>query len=52
MTADNHRANFAEFLAALDAGRQPPISGREARKAVEIILAIYESSKSGKTVSL
>jgi UDP-N-acetyl-2-amino-2-deoxyglucuronate dehydrogenase len=52
MTADNHRANFAEFLAALDAGKEPPISGREARKAVEIILAVYESSKTGRPVSL
>jgi predicted dehydrogenase len=47
LTADGHRDNFAGFLAALDAGKEPPISGREARKAVAIILAIYESAKRG-----
>jgi len=52
MTADNHRANFADFLAALDEGREPPISGAEARKAVAIILAIYESARTGKPVEL
>ncbi len=52
MTADNHRANFADFLAALDEGKEPPISGAEARKAVAIILAIYESARTGKPVEL
>lgn len=47
VTADGHRDNFAEFLAALDAGRSPTIDGPEARKAVEIILAIYESARRG-----
>ena len=28
------------------------VDGREGRKAVEIILAIYQSSKAGKTVHL
>lgn len=52
MTADGHRANFADFLAAVEAGREPPISGREARKAVAIILAIYESARTGKPVEV
>jgi UDP-N-acetyl-2-amino-2-deoxyglucuronate dehydrogenase len=47
MTADDHRENFAEFLAAIDEGRTPAIDGREARKAVQIILAIYESARQG-----
>jgi UDP-N-acetyl-2-amino-2-deoxyglucuronate dehydrogenase len=44
---EGHRAVFAEFLAALDAGRSPPIDGHEARKAVAIILAVYESARNG-----
>jgi predicted dehydrogenase len=52
MTADLHEANFADFLKALDDKRQPTIGGAEARKAVQIILAIYESAKAGKPVEI
>jgi len=52
MTADGHRDNFASFLAALDANRRPEIDGAEARKAVAIILAVYESARTGKAVEL
>lgn len=52
MTHALHQANFADFLAALDAKAQPTISGLEARKAVQIILAVYESAKSGKPVEI
>lgn len=47
LDSEGHRAAFAEFLAALESGRSPPIDGREARKAVSIILAIYESARRG-----
>ncbi len=52
LTADNHRANFADFLEAVEQKREPTISGREARKSVEIILGIYRSAQTGKTVEL
>lgn len=52
LTADCHRANFADFLDSVDKGTEPPVSGRDARKAVEIILAVYESARSGKTVEM
>lgn len=52
MTADGHRDNFASFLSALDAGRVPDIDGTEARKAVQIILAIYRAAQTGETVTL
>ena len=42
-----HRAVFAEFLAALESGGTPPIDGAEARKAVAIVLAVYESARLG-----
>ena len=47
-----HQRQFEDFLAAVRQGKQPRIDGAEGRKSVEIILAIYESAKSGKRVSL
>lgn len=47
VTADGHRAVFADFLAALDRGEAPAIDGCESRKAVSIIRAIYESAERG-----
>lgn len=51
-TVDCHRENFIEFLKAVEKGEEPPVSGREARKVVEVILAIYESARTGKAVEL
>ncbi len=48
-----HQAVFEDFVAALKAGRQPDIDGVESRKAVEIILAVYESARrNGASVEL
>lgn len=47
-----HQKQFEDFLAAI-AGRKPPaVDGASARKSVEIILAIYESSWTGRRVTL
>ncbi|MEM7252667.1 MAG: Gfo/Idh/MocA family oxidoreductase [Pseudomonadota bacterium] len=47
-----HHAVFREFLDALNAGVEPRINGAESRKAVSLILAIYESSqKNGAPVA-
>ena len=40
------------FLDAIESGEDFWIDGREARKAVEVILAIYESAKTQKPVKL
>ena len=40
------------MLTAIANDGQPMVDGHEARKAVAVINAIYESSKSGKPVSL
>ena len=40
------------FLEALDSGEKFWIDGREARKAVEVILAVYKSAKEQKLVTL
>jgi predicted dehydrogenase len=47
-----HRRQFEEFIAALDEDRSPLVDGPEAKKAVEIIQAIYTSAKKSKPVQL
>jgi len=47
-----HRRQFEEFICALDEGRPSLVDGREAKKAVEIIQAIYTSAGKGKAVQL
>ncbi len=49
---EGHRHEFASFLEALDEGRRPFPDGRDARHAVEVILAIYEAARSKRVVSL
>ena len=46
-----HRRQLKEIFAALRAGREPPISGEEARKAVEIVLGIYRSAAKEERVT-
>jgi predicted dehydrogenase len=41
---ENHTRNFRAFLNALDEGRRFEIDGAEARKAVALILAVYEAA--------
>ena len=52
ITHQNHTRNFKAFLDALDSGEDFRIDGREARKAVEVILAVYKSAKDRKPVKL
>jgi UDP-N-acetyl-2-amino-2-deoxyglucuronate dehydrogenase len=49
---EGHRRQFQEFITALDEGRPPLVDGPEAKKAVEIIQAIYTSAEKGKPVQL
>ena len=42
-----HRANLEEAVAAIRAGKQPAVNGAEGRKAVELILALYQSAQAG-----
>jgi UDP-N-acetyl-2-amino-2-deoxyglucuronate dehydrogenase len=49
---ENHRRNFRAFLDALDKDEPFLISGPEARKAVEVILAIYASARQQRAVSI
>jgi len=52
ITHENHTRNFKAFLDALESSEEFRIDGREARKAVEVILAIYKSAKEQKPVKL
>ncbi len=47
-----HVAVVQDFVDAVREGREPAVTGREARKAVDIILAAYESSQTGRAVEL
>jgi len=47
-----HMEQIKDFVKAIQTGTAPKITGDEGRKAVEIILAIYQSAWTGKRVSL
>ncbi len=47
-----HRRNFKTFIDTLESGKDFALSGTEARKAVELILAIYKAAKDQKLVKL
>jgi predicted dehydrogenase len=47
-----HARQLADFVQAIEQGREPLVDGREGRRAVEVILAIYRSAEEGRAVSL
>jgi UDP-N-acetyl-2-amino-2-deoxyglucuronate dehydrogenase len=47
-----HLFQIRDFVAAVHEGRAPAIDGREGRKAVALVHAIYESAKRGTTVTV
>jgi predicted dehydrogenase len=52
ITHIGHRDQLADFLRAIDSNSSPIVDGREGRKSVEIIRAIYRSAKTGMMVRL
>jgi predicted dehydrogenase len=50
--ASPHRRVFEDFVAALDVGRPPRVDGREGRRSVALIEAMYASSRTGQPVDL
>lgn len=48
----NHRRQLENLINGLETDDSHLVDGREGRKAVEIILAIYESSREGRIVEL
>ena len=49
---EGHRRQLADFVEAVRGNRAPKVDGREGRKSVDLICAIYESNRSGKVVEL
>lgn len=47
-----HRQLIRDLSLALREGRAPTIPGAEARRAVQLVLAIYEAARTGRTVTL
>jgi UDP-N-acetyl-2-amino-2-deoxyglucuronate dehydrogenase len=47
-----HARNISSFINSVDTGLPFEVDGTEARKAVEIVLAIYASAREGKAVFL
>ena len=47
-----HRRQLADFIDAVTTGRAPRVGTTEARTALSVILAIYESAASGRPVTL
>jgi predicted dehydrogenase len=45
---EHHRAVLADFLDAIENGRDPKVTGREALKVHRLIDAILESSRTGR----
>jgi predicted dehydrogenase len=52
ITHAGHRDQLADFLQAIDDSRPAAVDGREGRRSVEIIRAIYESARTESTVRL
>ncbi|MCX7781797.1 MAG: Gfo/Idh/MocA family oxidoreductase [Negativicutes bacterium] len=48
----NHRAQLQDIIRAIDQGRQSLVNGDEGLKSLEIVLGIYESSRTGQKVQL
>lgn len=52
LTYEYHKMQFADLLEAIEQDRKPMVDVYEGRKPVDIILAAYESSKTGKRIDL
>ncbi len=49
---EGHQAQLQDLVNAIKEGRAPIVDGKDGRKSVEIILAIYEAAKAKKTITL
>jgi UDP-N-acetyl-2-amino-2-deoxyglucuronate dehydrogenase len=48
----SHAAQIAEFLTAIDNGREPAVTADSARATLQVICAVYESARTGRTVAI
>jgi UDP-N-acetyl-2-amino-2-deoxyglucuronate dehydrogenase len=47
-----HQRQYIDVLDAIAAGRRPSITTREGRRALQTVLAVYESARTGKPASI
>jgi len=52
ISIEGHLAQYRDFVDAIQNDREPMVNGFEGRKALEIVLAIYRSSRKGKMIQL
>jgi len=52
LNSDLFIREFEDIISAINQKRQPTVCGEEAYKALQLILAIYESSDSGESIEL
>lgn len=50
--ADAHLAQYVDFIEAVRDGRPPAIGTKDARRALELVLGVYESARTGRPVQL
>lgn len=50
--AINHSRLIKDFIQAILENRDPMVDGREGRKSLEVVMTIYESSKTGRKILL
>jgi UDP-N-acetyl-2-amino-2-deoxyglucuronate dehydrogenase len=48
ISATAHARLVADFVAAVREGREPLVSGEEGRRALAVVLAVYESARTGR----
>lgn len=48
----SHKRQIDDFLTAVRSNAEPLVDGLEARKTLEIVLAVYESARTGKPVRM
>lgn len=52
LSGTSHRLQFIDMMKAIQEDREPLVNGEEGLKPLKIILAIYQSSRTGKPVQL
>ena len=49
---EGHRRQLADFVDAIRENRSPKVDGREGKRAVDLICAVYESNRTGRMVEV
>jgi predicted dehydrogenase len=47
-----HAAQLADFVAAIEEGREPAVTAADARATLELVCAVYQSAREGRPVRL